>query len=440
LFVGGEEQGLLGSAYYAAHPTIPIDKIVANLNIDGGNIFGRTSDVAIIGKGKSDLELRLVAAAQSQRRTVVDEPEPDKGYYYRSDQLNFARAGVPALYFKSGQTYIGRPDGWGREKEAEYRKTRYHQPSDVVTPEWDFSGMVEDDVLAYRIGWDVTRGGPPPPGFPVTSSRPSGRLPRVEAAALSCRAMTDSVAVSRPDTFVGSTIGRKVVMAATGLVLCGFVLGHMVGNLLVFLPDHEAVNQYGRFLRGMLHGFGIWAVRGVLLASVVLHIGAAWSLTRTSWKARPIPYKVVTPDASTYASRTMRWSGPILALFIVYHLLHFTVGTVHPAFVDGDVYRNVIVGFSVWPVSLAYVIADAGPGAAPAPRRVEHVADGRGVAPALERRAQRGGNRLHAGRGPGLHFRSAGGPGRRVEVDPMELRANIPDGPVETKWTSTVSR
>jgi Zn-dependent M28 family amino/carboxypeptidase len=97
---------------------------------------------------------------------VVDEPEPDKGYYYRSDQLNFARAGVPALYFKSGQTYIGRPDGWGREKEAEYRKTRYHQPSDVVTPEWDVSGMVEDDVLAYRIGWDVTRGGPPPAWFP----------------------------------------------------------------------------------------------------------------------------------------------------------------------------------------------------------------------------------------------------------------------------------
>jgi hypothetical protein len=166
LFVGGEEQGLLGSEYYAAHPTIPIEKIVANLNIDGGNIFGRTSDVAIIGKGKSDLEVRLVAAAQSQRRTVVDEPEPDKGYYYRSDQLNFARAGVPALYFKSGQTYIGRPDGWGRDKEAEYRKTRYHQPSDVVTPQWDFSGMVEDDVLAYRIGWDVTRGGPPPAWFP----------------------------------------------------------------------------------------------------------------------------------------------------------------------------------------------------------------------------------------------------------------------------------
>jgi succinate dehydrogenase / fumarate reductase cytochrome b subunit len=97
--------------------------------------------------------------------------------------------------------------------------------------------------------------------------------------------------------------------------------------------------------------------RGVLLAAVIAHIWAAWSLTRTNWSARPVPYKVVTPDASTYASRTMRWSGPILLLFIVYHLLHFTIGTVHPAFVDGDVYRNVIVGFSVWPVTLFYVIA-----------------------------------------------------------------------------------
>jgi succinate dehydrogenase / fumarate reductase cytochrome b subunit len=92
---------------------------------------------------------------------------------------------------------------------------------------------------------------------------------------------------------------------------------------------------------------------------VGLHIWAAWSLTVTNWKARPVSYKVVTPDASTYASRTMRWSGPILFLFIVYHLLHFTLGSVHPAFVEGDVYRNVIVGFSVWPVAVAYLIAMA---------------------------------------------------------------------------------
>jgi succinate dehydrogenase / fumarate reductase cytochrome b subunit len=146
-------------------------------------------------------------------------------------------------------------------------------------------------------------------------------------------------------------------MAVTGLMLFGFVCGHMLGNLQMFLHDHEAINHYGRFLKEMVHGAGIWVVRGVLLASVGLHIWAAWSLTQTSWKARPVAYKVVTPDASTYASRTMRWSGPILFFFIVYHLLHFTVGSVHPRFVEGDVYRNVIAGFSVWPVAVAYIVA-----------------------------------------------------------------------------------
>jgi succinate dehydrogenase / fumarate reductase cytochrome b subunit len=169
--------------------------------------------------------------------------------------------------------------------------------------------------------------------------------------------MAESVSGNHPHAFVASTIGRKVLMAVTGLVLVGFVVVHMLGNLQMFLPDHEAMNRYGRFLRELLHGGGLWATRAVLLAAVLLHVGAAWSLTRTNRKARPIPYKVVTPDASTYASRTMRWSGPILVLFIVYHLLHFTVGSVHPAFIEGDVYRNVIVGFSVWPVSLFYLVA-----------------------------------------------------------------------------------
>jgi len=171
--------------------------------------------------------------------------------------------------------------------------------------------------------------------------------------------MAVSVPMTRSDGFVGSTIGRKVVMAVTGLVLFGFVFVHMLGNLQMFLPDHEAINHYGKFLREMLHGGGIWVARAVLLGSVGLHIWAAWSLTLTNWKARPVSYKIVTPDASTYASRTMRWSGPILFLFIVYHLLHFTVGSVHPAFVEGDVYRNVIVGFSAWPVAVAYLIAMA---------------------------------------------------------------------------------
>ena len=169
--------------------------------------------------------------------------------------------------------------------------------------------------------------------------------------------MAESISIRRSESFAGSTIGRKVVMAVTGLVLFGFVFAHMLGNLQMFLPDHKAIDHYGEFLREMLHGGGIWVARAVLLASVALHVWAAWSLTRTSWKARPVPYKVVTPDASTYASRTMRWSGPIVFLFIVYHLLHFTVGSVHPAFVEGEIYRNVIVGFSFWPVAVVYVIA-----------------------------------------------------------------------------------
>ena len=169
--------------------------------------------------------------------------------------------------------------------------------------------------------------------------------------------MAESVSVHGSQGFVASTIGRKVVMAVTGLVLFGFVFVHMLGNLQMFLHDHESMNRYGRFLRELLHGGGIWVARAVLLGSVVAHIAAAWSLTRTSVKARPVPYRMVTPDASTYASRTMRWSGPILLLFIVYHLLHFTVGTVHPDFIDGDVYRNVIVGFSIWWVSVFYIVA-----------------------------------------------------------------------------------
>lgn len=146
-------------------------------------------------------------------------------------------------------------------------------------------------------------------------------------------------------------------MAVSGLVLFGFVLLHMIGNLQVFLADHEAINRYGVFLRQFLHGGGIWAARAALLAAVALHIAAGWSLVRTNDRARPIPYRVRTPDASTYASRTMRWGGPIILLFVIYHLLHMTIGNVHPSFVEGDVYRNIVTGFSVWPVTLFYVLA-----------------------------------------------------------------------------------
>jgi succinate dehydrogenase / fumarate reductase cytochrome b subunit len=160
----------------------------------------------------------------------------------------------------------------------------------------------------------------------------------------------------RTATLLGSSIGKKVVMAVTGLVLFGFVVGHMIGNLQLFL-GREALNDYAVFLRHFLHGQGLWIARAGLLVAVGLHIWAATSLTLSNWSARPVGYRLWQARESTYASRTMVWSGPILALFIVYHLLHFTTGTLHPDFIEGDVFHNVVVGFQNPFVSAFYVLA-----------------------------------------------------------------------------------
>jgi succinate dehydrogenase / fumarate reductase cytochrome b subunit len=158
--------------------------------------------------------------------------------------------------------------------------------------------------------------------------------------------------------FLGSSIGRKIVMAVTGVILVGFVLGHLAGNLQIYLPNgREAMNAYGEFLRHFLHGGAIWIARATLLAAVVLHIWAATSLTLSNRAARPEGYRERTWTESTYASRTMRWSGVIILAFVIYHLLHFTFGTVHPNFVPGDVYHNFIVGFQSLPVSIFYIVA-----------------------------------------------------------------------------------
>jgi succinate dehydrogenase / fumarate reductase, cytochrome b subunit len=162
--------------------------------------------------------------------------------------------------------------------------------------------------------------------------------------------------MSQARGFVGSTIGRKVIMAVTGAILFGFVLVHMIGNLQVYLGP-EALNHYGVFLREMLHGAGLWIARAVLLAAVVLHIWSATSLTLTSRRARPEGYRKEKWKESTYASRTMRWGGVILLLFVIYHLLHFTTGTLHQSFIEGDVYHNFVAGFrNVW-VSAFYIFA-----------------------------------------------------------------------------------
>jgi succinate dehydrogenase / fumarate reductase cytochrome b subunit len=162
--------------------------------------------------------------------------------------------------------------------------------------------------------------------------------------------------MQRAATFLGSSIGKKVVMAASGLVLYGFVIGHMVGNLQIYLGP-KAINDYGEFLQHFLHGQGIWIARGALLVAVGLHVWAAVTLTLSNWSARPVGYREWQARESTYASRTMVWSGPLLAAFIVYHLAHFTLGTAHPEFVRGDVFRNVVVGFQNPFASSFYVLA-----------------------------------------------------------------------------------
>ncbi len=161
-----------------------------------------------------------------------------------------------------------------------------------------------------------------------------------------------------------STIGKKAVMAMTGVILVGFVFLHMVGNLKIYFGE-EHFNAYAAFLRTMgapllADEQALWMARAVLLVSVVLHIVAAAQLTQRSWSARPQRYARKDAVAATYAARTMRWGGVIVVLFVVYHILHFTLGRVGYApgqFQPLSVYRNVVAGFSVWYVSVFYIAA-----------------------------------------------------------------------------------
>ena len=146
------------------------------------------------------------------------------------------------------------------------------------------------------------------------------------------------------------------VMAVTGVILFAFVIGHMIGNLQIFLGP-EALDHYAVFLREFLHGAGLWIARVVLLTSAVLHVWSATALTLGSWAARPVRYRRVQHVESDYASRTMRWGGLLIGAFIVYHIMHLTLGRVGLPFQEGQVYRNVVAGFQLWPVSLFYIAA-----------------------------------------------------------------------------------
>lgn len=151
-FVAGEEQGLLGSEWLAKHPPVPAGRIAANINVDGIGFYGRTRDVGMIGLGKSSLDADFMALAKMQGRVVHGDEFPEKGSFYRSDQFNFAKIGVPAAYVKKGTDIIDKPAGTGKELERAYEKNDYHQPSDEFKESWDLSGAIEDMRLAFWLG------------------------------------------------------------------------------------------------------------------------------------------------------------------------------------------------------------------------------------------------------------------------------------------------
>jgi Zn-dependent M28 family amino/carboxypeptidase len=155
LMVTAEEQGLLGSQYYSVTPIYPLAKTLANINIDSVNQWGRTKDITVVGLGASDLDDYLKDAAAEQGRTLRPDPEPEKGFYYRSDHFNFAKQGVPALDPHSGIDYVGKPPEYGKQKRAEYTDKDYHAPSDEVKPDWDLSGAAEDAELMFAVGYRV---------------------------------------------------------------------------------------------------------------------------------------------------------------------------------------------------------------------------------------------------------------------------------------------
>jgi succinate dehydrogenase / fumarate reductase, cytochrome b subunit len=161
---------------------------------------------------------------------------------------------------------------------------------------------------------------------------------------------------ARTVTFWQSTNGKKVVMAVTGAMMFAFVIGHMLGNLQVF-EGPARINAYGHFLHSL--GELLWIFRGTMLLAILLHITATVQLALRSKAARPIGYSRQQAINSSYASRTMYWSGPIVLAFIIFHLLQFTAGYIHPQsqFIDGDVYHNVVAGFQVWWVSVWYIFA-----------------------------------------------------------------------------------
>ena len=168
LAVTGEEKGLLGAKYYAANPLYPLARTLADINMDTINQWGKTKDIVVVGLGNSTLDDVLLKQAAARNRTVQPDPEPEKGSFYRSDHFEFAKQGVPALYVESGVQFIGKPDGYGKQKREEYVEKDYHKVSDEMKPDWDLAGGVEDTQMLFEVGYLVAEGDKYPEWKPGT--------------------------------------------------------------------------------------------------------------------------------------------------------------------------------------------------------------------------------------------------------------------------------
>jgi Zn-dependent M28 family amino/carboxypeptidase len=167
-FVTAEEYGLLGSQFYAQNPLYPLNRTVANLNIDGANQYGPTSDVEIVGYGNTTIDEIGAAVAATEGRTIIPDANPQFGSYYRSDHFEFAKVGVPAFYPNAGKTFVGKPEGWGQQMVEKYIAEDYHKPSDEIKSDWDFSGMVQEGAYLMKVAWVIANGSEWPQWKPGT--------------------------------------------------------------------------------------------------------------------------------------------------------------------------------------------------------------------------------------------------------------------------------
>ncbi len=156
LAVTAEEQGLLGSSYYATHPVFPTNKTVAAINIDAMNVIGKMNDITVVGYGNSELDDYVARAAKKQNRLVRPDPVPEKGYFYRSDHFNFAKVGVPALYTDPGVDHVEHGEAWSREQLDKYTAEKYHKATDEYDANWDLTGAIDDLRLLFEVGYHLS--------------------------------------------------------------------------------------------------------------------------------------------------------------------------------------------------------------------------------------------------------------------------------------------